>query len=41
MAVARQEMETIAAQRRVAVALKHRAGALPHPVHAFEDRVRV
>ncbi len=41
MAAARQEMEKITTQRRVAAALKHRAGALPHPMYEFGDRVRV
>ncbi len=39
MAAARKEMETITAQRRVASPLKHRTGALPHPMYEFGDSV--
>ncbi len=41
MAAARQEIETITAQRRVAASLKHRAGALSHPIYEFGYSVRV
>ncbi len=39
MAAARQEMETLAAQRRVFAVPKHRIGVLPHPMYEFVDSV--
>ena len=41
MKIARQEMETITAQRRVASALKHRHSLRPHPFFKFGDKVRI
>ena len=41
MQVARKEMETITAQRRIAQALKHRHGMRPHPPYQFGDQVRI
>ncbi len=38
---ARQEMETITVQSRVATALKHRAGLIPHPTDEFGDKLGV
>ncbi len=40
METARKEMETITAQRRVAMTLKHRTG-FDHPKYEFGDQVRV
>ena len=41
MKIARQEMETIKAQRRVASALKHRHSLRPHSFFKFGDKVRI
>ena len=41
MKIARQEMETITAQRPVASALKHRHSLRPHPFFKFGEKVRI
>ncbi len=41
MRAARQEMETITMQRRVAAALKHRTGVTTHPMYETSDKVRI
>ncbi len=41
MISARREMETITAPRRLATALKHRAGSGSQPSYDFGDKVRV
>ncbi len=41
MRIARKEMETITAQRRISLALKHRHGLKPNPPFQFGDKVRI